>query len=1037
MPNVKTASLAIRKKLLLLVIFIFVSASAVITVLGLVDAGESIQRSKKDAILYVEGLAARQEQVTTWTKHLLSAVARSEAVQKLQAPACNALFREIMNEHPFYSFVGAATPDGNVFASYPVSQPGLNVTDRQYQRQALKTKDFSAGEFIIDRVSHVPSLHFSHPVLDSEGNLIAVLVAGFNLDEYSAPMATIKLPEGSEITILDRSGVRLSGFPPDFSIAPGAGVERDLRSIISGGADEGVIEKSGEGGLTRIYVYRKLRLKEDSTPYLYIMAGIPKAPLVRKEGLQILVHLLIVGIIGAIAMSVAYVYGNRMIAKPIKQLLTAAQNIGEGRMGTRTNLPHTSDGIGELARSFDCMASLLEKREIERKNVEEALGRAYSEMERKVEERTADLTRSNDQLSQEILERRRLEEVLRESERKFKTLFQLSPESILLATLEDGLTHEVNEAFCQQLGCSREEIIGKNPADVGLWTYRDEYETMMNTLASRGRVRDLESHLTTRSGETKTALMSVETIEMNGRAYRLAVARDITERKRAEEERARLVTAIEQVTEGIMIADANCVVQYVNQAYERITGYDRSELIGGHAGHFTAELYDPVSYDKAVESLSRGDPWSGHISTKRKDGTAYEVEVLVSPVRDNHGNITNYISIRRDVTLETKLEKELRQAQKMESIGTLAGGIAHDFNNILAAISGFTELALNRVQEDKVVQRHLEQVLQASSRAAELVRQILAFSRQTEQERKPVQVALIFEEVLRLLRSSLPATIEIRQEIKTGPDGGMILADLTQLHQVLMNLCTNAAHAMREGGGTLTVELSETAEAPAVSGYPRRDAAYYVCVRVTDTGHGMGPEIVERIFDPYFTTKGPGEGTGLGLSVVQGIVKSHGGVMTVSSEPDHGATFSIYFPGIEKVVPDETNAPKTAGVGGERILFVDDEESLADLGKVMLETLGYHVTAKTNSIEALETFREQPDAFDVVFTDMTMPGLTGKDLAARIMDIRQDIPVILCTGFSDMVNNEEARKVGIREVVIKPYIMSTIAVTIRKALDRD
>jgi signal transduction histidine kinase/ActR/RegA family two-component response regulator len=434
-------------------------------------------------------------------------------------------------------------------------------------------------------------------------------------------------------------------------------------------------------------------------------------------------------------------------------------------------------------------------------------------------------------------------------------------------------------------------------------------------------------------------------------------------------------------------------------------------------------------------TLANGESWSGRLSAQREDGTLYEVEVLTSPVKDSSSAISNCITILRDVTLEARLERELRQAQKMESIGTLAGGIAHDFNNILAAISGFAELALKNANGNNVLNKYIEQVLKASSRAADLVKQILSFSRQTEQECKPLHMTHIIRDVLTLLRSSLPSTIEIKQEIEVGEDGDMILADLTQIHQILLNLCTNAAHAMGSRGGILGLKLASVDSAPVIPSHGQRKAAHYLCLTVTDTGHGMNASVMDRIFDPYFTTKGPGEGTGLGLSVVQGIVKSYGGVMTVSSEPGRGSTFSVFLPGVEKMVAEKPEASELLSTGKERILFVDDEVTLVDMGKVMLETLGYNVTARTNSLDALRDFRNRPDDFDLVFTDMTMPSLTGSDLAREITAIRKDVPVILCTGFSDMMNHWEAGETGIREIVTKPYVMSTLARTIRKALD--
>ena len=395
---------------------------------------------------------------------------------------------------------------------------------------------------------------------------------------------------------------------------------------------------------------------------------------------------------------------------------------------------------------------------------------------------------------------------------------------------------------------------------------------------------------------------------------------------------------------------------------------------------------------------------------KKKDGMIYDVESTASPVRDSSGDIINYVSIHRDITREVKLEAELHQARKMEAIGLLAGGIAHDFNNILAAIMGFTELSLFKIPEDNPVRGNLEQVLKAASRASEVVKQILTFTRQGVQERKPVRIAPIVLEALKLLRSSLPSTIEIRQEIEVMPGEDVVLADPGQIHQVLMNLGTNAGHAMRTKGGTLSVKLSVITDASQLSVHPDLKAGPHVCITVSDTGHGMDSAVLERIFDPYFTTKGPGEGTGLGLSVVQGIVKNHNGAITVSSEPGQGTTFSVFLPVLENVDAADAKALQAPPTGSERILLVDDEEALVDLGKEILETLGYQVTATTSSLDALEIFRAQPYAFDLVITDMTMPSLTGRELAKKIIALRSDTPIILSTGFSDLVTKNKPRR---------------------------
>ncbi len=365
----------------------------------------------------------------------------------------------------------------------------------------------------------------------------------------------------------------------------------------------------------------------------------------------------------------------------------------------------------------------------------------------------------------------------------------------------------------------------------------------------------------------------------------------------------------------------------------------------------------------------------------------------------------------------------------MEAIGTLAGGIAHDFNNILAAIIGYTEMSLCNNVTKKQILGNLEHVLNAGLRAKDLIKQILTFSRQSDQELKPIQIQFLLKEAVKMLRASLPATIRIRQNIRAG--AATILADPTQIHQVVMNLATNAAHAMHEKGGTLGIDLEEftfdVRNAAAI--HSDLQAGRYLKLTVGDTGHGIEPAVLHRIFDPFFTTKEPGEGTGMGLAVVHGIVKSHGGVITVESEPREGTTFEIYFPVLEsgaaRTVSDATM--RDVGKGKGRVLFVDDEEALVLLSGQLLSRLGYDVVTRTSSLEALEAFRANPERFDLVITDQTMPQMTGIELAQEMLQIRPDIPIILCTGFSEAVTPEKAKSIGIREYLMKPLVMRQMA----------
>ncbi|MBW1740158.1 MAG: response regulator [Deltaproteobacteria bacterium] len=391
---------------------------------------------------------------------------------------------------------------------------------------------------------------------------------------------------------------------------------------------------------------------------------------------------------------------------------------------------------------------------------------------------------------------------------------------------------------------------------------------------------------------------------------------------------------------------------------------------------------------------------------------------------------------KRAEEAKAKLQAQLQQAQKMEAMGTLAGGIAHDFNNILFAILGFAEMTRDDMPEGSLARANLEEVITAAKRARDLVQQMLTFSRQVDQERKPLQIHLIVKEVLKLLRASLPTTIEIRQNIQS--QSSTILADPTQIHQVMMNLCTNAYYAMRERGGVLEVSLSEIdvdLDAEALPQHLDMKPGPYVKLTVSDTGPGMEPAVLERIFDPYFTTKGLGEGTGMGLAVVHGIVKGHGGGITVHSKLGQGTTFHVYLPRFESAVAPEARTAEPIPKGKEHILFVDDEEQLVRMAHQALKRLGYEVTVRTSSVEALEAFRAQPDKFDIVITDQTMPNMTGIGLAKELLRIRPDIPIILCTGFSEAITPERAKAMGIREFIMKPIVTSDIAKSIRRVLD--
>lgn len=703
------------------------------------------------------------------------------------------------------------------------------------------------------------------------------------------------------------------------------------------------------------------------------------------------------------------------------------QSYQSGWLIPRINIDHFD---GMICTVEDCT---------ERKNAQERLQRIHDELERRVDERTAEVVKTNRELKQEIEGRKRAEEKLK----ILSLVVEQSSNTIVILDL-DGKVEYANPKALEVYNVSLDEVIRKH------WqsflsmhsTLRDHIREICNTVVEKeiiwkGEITDRDENGEIIWREATIFPIKNEKYEIMNVIY---MSEDIKERKIASEvlqmEKERFQVLIEESPFGVSLIGRNGLYEYINPKFIEIFGYTLEDISTGR--DWFRKAYPDPTYRKQVISTWINDLKESKIGESRprtftarcKNGSNKVIHFR--PITLKTGD---QIVIYEDTTEKNRLETQLRQAQKMEAIGTLAGGIAHDFNNILGVIIGYSEMMqIFDVPEEGTMKTRVEEVLKAAYRAKDLVQQILTFSRQTEQELKPLQINPIVKEALKFLRASLPSIIEFRQNIDSNV--GPVLGDSTQVHQILINLCTNAAQAMHETGGVLEVSLSEfDFDENSPEQFLDLDPGTYIRLAVRDTGHGMGPEVMERIFDPFFTTKEKGEGTGMGLAVVHGIVKSYGGTINVKSKLGEGSIFEVFLPRImTHVARPDVRISERVPTGNECILFVDDEKVLRDLGKSLLEHLGYEVVARTSSIEALEVFRNQPNRFDLVITDMTMPNMTGMELVKELVQIRPDIPVILCTGFSDKLTPEKAAAAGIREFIMKPFGARNLADTIRKVL---
>ena len=623
---------------------------------------------------------------------------------------------------------------------------------------------------------------------------------------------------------------------------------------------------------------------------------------------------------------------------------------------------------------------------------------------------------------------KKTESILTEFVEKYYLLLKTVNDSIVIVDIYSGFILEANDRSLDIFKVSMGELIGSKVSDFLSSKEINMYEYFFNKKISTDNdsKETLNIYIGNRPDSRVPVQMEVNTALVGGSRVAQLILHDMSNRFKMEEGRRLLAAAVEQAAESVVITDIYGNIQYVNPAFENITGYSFTEMLGKNPRVLQSGETPEYEYKLMWAEISKGNVWRGTFTNRKKNGEIFKEDATITPVKDNNDNIISYVAVKRDITQHLLLENQIRQSQKMQAIGTLAGGVAHDFNNILTAIMGYAELSQSQCDENSLLYNNLSEIISGADRAGKLVDQILQFSRQSEKNISSIELSLIVKEVIRLLRASLPANIELLSDFS---GDYYVKADPTQMHQVVMNLCTNAYQALEGKSGCIQIRLYRRFLSPKegvkAGNLPQGS---YVCFQVEDSGTGIAPEYLQRIFEPYFTTKKMHEGNGLGLSVVHGIVNDHRGAVIVESVPGKGSCFTVFLPeAVEKA--DKTNTPREHNHHKPEgnILVVDDEQPITFFLVQVLEHLGYKVKACVSSEAAYAVFFQQQEMFDLIITDMGMPGMTGLELAEKIRKIKPYIPVMLCTGYSEHVTVENYQHLGLAGFVAKPFSAETLA----------
>jgi len=1042
----------IRIKLLLLLLVVFLPASGVIVKSRLDQRKQEIETATNNILLLAQSLAAQQEMITIGTRQMLSTLAQLPDLQRLDPGACNEHFRVLHDRNPSYSIIAAATPDGNMFASSAPFKPGsVNLSDRKHIKDAIRTLDFSAGEYTVGRVSKVQSINYTHPVFDADKNLVAIVIAGFRLDEYVRSIPRENLSTGYAMTITDHAGMRLYHLPDNDAITPGKPIFEDSFKWISSDLEQDIFERVGEDGINRIYAFKRLRLKETSPPYLYMIVSIPKDTIIHKANIQILSNLFILGISAALAMALAWVFGSFIFIRPINHLATAAQRFGKSEMGTRTNLSHTPDELGQLAKSFDDMASMLEMRDIERKNAEEELRKARDELEIKVAERTVELARANETLRLEIIERREAEDALRAALITAKD--EKAKSDSILAALSDGLNiHDRNFKILYQ----NEYSIKHLGNHVGEYCYRafhqrDEIceECPVAMCFEDGNIHRLEKNGTVNDNAVHIEVATSPLRDARGEVIAvIELIRNITKHKemeealraallRAENEKAKSESFFASLSDGVTIQDRDYKVVYQNDIFKK--------LLGDHVGEYCYRAYHqrhdlceecPVALcfeDGNVHSLER--------MRVKGDKTVY-FELVASPIRDATEEVVAVIETARDITLRKEAEIELEQAKLAAEAASRAkseflANMSHEIRTPMNGVIGMLELVL-RTELTSQQKEFLTIACNSADSLLRLLNDIIDFSRieagRLELDHIPFSLRETLGDMMKYL--AVPAHmkgLELAHHIASEmPDA--LVGDPGRFKQILTNLVGNAIKFTEKGEVVVHVGMESEGN---------DDVRLHFAVR--DTGIGIPPEKQKLIFNAFTqadssTTRQYG-GSGLGLTICSRLAGLMGGRIWVESEAEEGSTFHCTMRFEKKCASTEPRASLAdlEDLKGMPVLVVDDNATTRLIFSEMLAQ--WHMRSATAAsgkaaVAELERAVRGGNPYPLVLLDLGMPDMDGFAVAEQIRQNPEltGATIVMLSSIDSMDCISRCKELGICVYLRKPIKHSELLNAILRAL---